>query len=130
MNSSRSTMLGVVALLVMAVGLLAYRAHLVAQRDAGVKPLQAMVRQLDAYAAQHHGALPADIDTLVKTVGPRAHDYTGPALRDEPVPTWKRGTPRPYLWDIEPHPFIGGVHVLYSDGTVKLDEQAPDTFQR
>jgi len=125
MDITRSTVRGSIALLLMLIAVFAVHQVMLAQRDECGRRLERLVPQLEAYAAQHHGQLPASLAALTKTLGAMpvstcngGMDYQ---MADKPL-KWKSGTPEPYLWDPMPHPYLQGIHTLYTDGTVRMED--------
>jgi hypothetical protein len=125
MDTTRSTIVGALMLLVLLGGVFGGRAFLLAQQQTCEARLQRMAPKLAAYARTHHGHLPTTFSLLLQTLGPDVHTVIGLPLTATPTPT-RWGTPAvPYLWDAQPHPFTTQVHVLYSDGTVQTLEEMP-----
>ena len=125
MDITKSTLWGALALVVLAIGILAVRSHLLAERAACGKQLAALVPRLAQYAMTHQGHLPPDAATLRQAVGTLSTPYT---LASEPL-KWKRPSIKPYLWDPQPHPYLNGIHVLATDGKVYLVDNLREVGQ-
>ena len=122
----RTTLLSAIVLAILALGVLLLRGGLEKSRATCGARLEEIALALDVYAREHQHRLPLVQDDLGEILGLDAGRYTGAlALGVRRDFTWKRGEVLPYLWDKEPHPFIGGYHVLYTDGEVWLEEAPP-----
>ena len=125
MDITKSTMWGSIALLCMLVAVFVGHQAMLAQRSVCGRELDALIPKLDAYAAQHHGQLPATAAELGKALGSlptsTINGHMPYAMAEKPL-KWKSGAKEPYLWDPIPHPILQGVHVLYTDGTVHLED--------
>jgi hypothetical protein len=124
---TRSTLFGVIALVGLGLAVFAFRGKMLRERDACGARLRALAPALGAYAAHHHGDLPRTPAELRAACGgtvPVSTDVRRPyQLAPEPR-VW--GPPAlPYLWDVQPHRFVNGVHVLYTDGSVRLQVAVP-----
>lgn len=147
MDISKSSIRGLVGLVVLVVVLLGFRAHYLAERDECRNRLLHLVPVLAAYARTHHGLLPATSDELARALGgplPTSTIVSSPdraglarlsniwnhstllpySMAAHPL-IWKSGKPQPYLWDPCPHNYVSGVHVLYSDGRVTTEDAVP-----
>ena len=127
MDITRSTVRGSVALLLMLIVVFATHKVMLAHRDECGHHLERLVPALQAYAAEHKGNLPDTEAELAKALGtmPRStinggmvYQLTGKSLKWHPA----FGNPEPYLWDPIPHPYLQGVHILYNDGTVRMED--------
>lgn len=129
MDAARSTIWGVLLLLAIGFGVMSMRSYLVKERTECQHRLESLVPSLTVFAKMHRGQLPTTSTEMrllfgkhlpVSTIGGLPYQFTptGP-LR------WNAGTPVPYLWDSSSHPFVGGVHVLYTDGVVRLLDAIP-----
>lgn len=134
MEITKSTLWGAVALVVLAAGILGFRANLLAERKACRARLQHLVAPLDAFAHNHHGAVPDSRALLERAAGPlpvsavKNHPFV--LNPDAATLRWRRGgTPQPYLWDPAPHPFLNGFDVLATDGQVYTVERLGDPLR-
>lgn len=154
MDITKSSIWGAVALVVLVAMLLSFRAHYLAERDLCRQRLLRLVPVLEVYARQHQGALPT-AGELTRALGHPLPTSTILALPEQPddkmarlryrlqhnaisglpyrvaahPPRWKSGAAQPYLWDARPHDYVNGVHVLYSDGMVTLEEAVPKSAE-
>ncbi|MHB9132316.1 MAG: hypothetical protein ACYDBB_14675 [Armatimonadota bacterium] len=129
MESNKTTVLAILILVMMVVGLSLMRNHLLSQRHLCELRLTQLATKLDLYANAHGGQLPVTVEEFTRALGPLpASTIDGMPYRRAQTPLrWKSGTPQPYLWDPRPHPFVNGVHALYTDGTVRtIDNITPD----
>lgn len=126
MRSALSTILGAVILVAMAIGLFSTRAYYIHQRQEMGQRMRGYVPAITQYAQTHgHGVAPASTAAITDLIGkvPSRGYYS---MNPQPC-KWQAGTRAPYLWESSPHPFVGGVYVLYSDGTVLLEDVPPLT---
>jgi hypothetical protein len=122
----KTTLMMAILLGILALGVMGFRGMLQKQRDACDERLVDIGVSLDLYAGEHNGKLPARTDDLKEILGTDLDHYTGAVeLRYKSKFRWSQGDPLPYLWDREAHPFIGGYHVLYTDGSVDLLTEPP-----
>jgi len=119
MDITKSTVWGMLLLLLMAGALLFVRGHYLSQQSACATRLVAMAPGLTAYAREHRGMLPQTPAELAKAVGPI--DITGYAISPHRL-HWQHGKALPYLQDSQKHRFVNGMHILYTDGSVRLTE--------
>ncbi|MHB9025970.1 MAG: hypothetical protein ACYC7E_17665 [Armatimonadota bacterium] len=121
MGFTKTTIVGSLILLVMAMGVFFARSHFLARRDACARRLVEIAARIDAYAETHPGELPTTLAGLEGAIGtvPPSTDGDPYTIATTPL-RWKSGEPQPYLQDPRPHAFFNGVHVLYSDGAVRL----------
>ena len=150
MDITKSSIWGSVALVVLVAALLSFRAHYLAEREECGRRLTRLVPVLEVYARQHQGVLPT-ADELAHALGhplPTSTVFIPPARPDDKMahlryrlrhkemnglpyhmaahpPHWKTGKAQPYLWDACPHEYVNGVHVLYTDGKVTLEDVVP-----
>ncbi len=120
MDITRSTVWGSILLLLLTVALFTGRAHLLTRREDCRRQLLQLVPRLDAYAAAHQGQLPATPEAFDAALGALPHstiEHQPFRMNTTPL-RWKSGSRHPYLWDAGQHPFVNGMHVLYTDGTV------------
>jgi len=150
MDITKSSIWGLLALVVLLAILIGVRSHLLTQRVQCAHRLEQLVPMLDTYASAHRGQMPATLVELDRLLGQPLPTSTIPAssgqsagskldhLVKRPSDTdslpfrmaahpccWKTGTPAPYLWDARPHEYVGGVHVLYTDGSVRVEDNIP-----
>ncbi|OPZ87561.1 MAG: hypothetical protein BWY76_00400 [bacterium ADurb.Bin429] len=122
----KTTLLSAIALAILALGVLLFRGGLQKNRETCGARLEEVAVALEVYASEHNHRLPSVRDDLDEILGLDTSRYTGAvALGVKRDFKWKRGEAIPYLWDKEPHPFIGGYHILYTDGEVTLEETPP-----
>lgn len=128
MDTTKSTLRGTLILVMMTVALFGLHWHQLEQRDACQHRLEHMVPALSAFAAKNQGRLPISSAEMLAAVGDDAKSYVlacGPTATPKDACYWKRGTPLPYLWDARPHRFVGGVHVLFTDGHIETSNGVP-----
>lgn len=122
----KTTLTAAVAIAILALGLIVFRNIMVKQKDACEVRLTTIGTSLANYAHKHRGRLPMFKDDLNEILSSDSDQYAS-ALELDVKTTfyWDIGNALPYLWDRNPHAFVGGVHVLFTDGHVETLATAP-----
>jgi len=125
---NRISVWGLLILVFLAASLFVAHKQFSLQRDRCGQQLVQLIPKLDVYAQNHSGQLPASLDELRQAVGmlPVPINEDAQFLMSNRQLRWKStDAPEPFLWESRAHTFVGGIHVLYSDGSVRLDQSVP-----